>query len=64
LPPEQARKRQRAVDPAIYRKRNLLERLFNKLKHFRKIATRSDKDCQKLALGGPHGLFTPVDALL
>jgi transposase len=33
----------RSVDPAIYRQRNLVERFFNKLKHFRRIATRFDK---------------------
>jgi transposase len=33
----------RLVDPDIYRQRNLIERFFNKLKHFRRIATRFDK---------------------
>jgi transposase len=31
------------VDRALYRHRNLIERFFNKLKHFRGIATRYDK---------------------
>ena len=31
------RKVQRSVDATLYRKRNLVERFFNKLKHFRKI---------------------------
>lgn len=30
-------------DPAIYKLRNVVERFFNKLKHFRAIATRYDK---------------------
>ncbi|NNU81784.1 transposase [Halovulum dunhuangense] len=34
---------QRSVDPAIYRQRNLIERFFNKLKHFRKVATQYEK---------------------
>jgi transposase len=34
---------QRTVDHATYRQRNLVERFFNKLKHFRRIATRFDK---------------------
>ena len=34
---------QRSVDATLYRKRNLVERFFNKLKHFRKIATRYEK---------------------
>jgi transposase len=33
----------RIVDLAVYRQRNLVERFFNKLKHFRRIATRYDK---------------------
>jgi len=33
----------RVVDPDIYRHRNLVERFFNKLKHFRRVATRFDK---------------------
>ena len=37
------RRQQRSIDPAIYHKRNLVERFFNKLKHFRKIATRYEK---------------------
>lgn len=34
---------QRSVDPELYRRRNLIERFFCKLKHFRRIATRFDK---------------------
>ena len=34
---------QRSVDRATYRERNLVERFFNKLKQFRRIATRFDK---------------------
>jgi transposase len=33
----------RTVDRDLYRERNLIERFFNKLKHFRRIATRFDK---------------------
>ena len=43
IPTQRDRKSQRCVDPAIYRQRNLVERFFNKLKHFRRIATRYDK---------------------
>ncbi|MBS3962513.1 MAG: transposase [Sandarakinorhabdus sp.] len=32
-----------AFSPFLYRCRNLVERCFNKLKHFRAIATRYDK---------------------
>jgi transposase len=30
-------------DREIYKERNLIERFFNKLKHFRAVATRYDK---------------------
>jgi len=43
IPTQRNRKVQRSVEPAIYRQRNLVERFFNKLKHFRKIATRYEK---------------------
>lgn len=43
IPSVQRRLVRRSVDPAVYRKRNLVERFFNKLKHFRRIATRFDK---------------------
>jgi transposase len=43
IPTQRDRRVQRAVDPALYRQRNLIERFFNKLKHFRRIATRFDK---------------------
>ena len=34
---------QRTVNRRIYKQRNLVERFFNKLKHFRRIATRFEK---------------------
>jgi transposase len=43
IPTQRDRKVQRSVDPQLYRSRNLVERFFNKLKHFRRIATRFDK---------------------
>ena len=43
IPTQRDRKRQRSVDRNLYRQRNLVERFFNKLKHFRRIATRYDK---------------------
>ena len=33
----------RSVDPALYRQRNLIERFFCRIKHFRRVATRFDK---------------------
>ena len=46
IPTQRDRKVQRSVDPAVYRRRNLVERFFNKLKHFRKIATRYEKSAR------------------
>ncbi len=43
IPTQKDRALQRVVDPMLYRERNLIERFFNKLKHFRRIATRYDK---------------------
>jgi transposase len=43
IPTQRDRKRQRSVDRVLYRQRNLIERFFCKLKHFRRIATRFDK---------------------
>jgi transposase len=43
IPPKANRKIKRDGDFARYRERNLVERFFNKIKHFRAIATRYDK---------------------
>ena len=43
IPTQKDRKIQRSVARDIYRQRNLVERYFCKLKHFRRCATRFDK---------------------
>jgi len=43
IPPKSNRLIQRPYDTELYKERNLVERLFNKLKHFRRVATRYDK---------------------
>ena len=43
IPPRANRKEPRACDYALYCERNLIERFFNKIKHFRAVATRYDK---------------------
>jgi transposase len=43
IPPKSNRIVQRFYDKHLYKDRNLIERFFNKLKQFRKIATRFDK---------------------
>jgi len=43
IPPKRNRKLQRRYDAELYKERNLIERFFNKLKQFRRVATRYDK---------------------
>lgn len=43
IPPRRNQKDKRKYDRIIYKDRNLVERLFSKLKHFRRVATRFDK---------------------
>ena len=43
IPPRSNRKAPRDYDKALYKERNLIERFFNKLKQFRRVATRYDK---------------------
>lgn len=40
IPPKCNRKHQRVYDRELYKQRNRIERCFNKLKHFRRFATR------------------------
>ena len=44
IPPKANRRDTFAFSARLYRKRNLVERFFNRIKHFRGIATRYDKD--------------------
>jgi putative transposase len=43
IPPKRNRKVQRPYDAHLYKERNLIECFFNKLKQFRRVATRYDK---------------------
>ena len=43
IPPRSNRTEQRSVDWHVYKDRNLVERFFNRLKQFRRVATRYDK---------------------
>ena len=43
IPPIRTRSKKLHYDKALYRERNRIERFFNKLKQFRRIATRYDK---------------------
>jgi transposase len=43
IPPKSNRKTLREYDSFLYKERNVIERMFNKMKHFRGIATRYGK---------------------
>jgi transposase len=43
IPSTRSRKARIAHDPIVYKLRNRIERCFNKLKHFRRFATRFDR---------------------
>lgn len=43
LPPKNNRRWKPCFSKRLYRERNLIERFFSKLKHFRRVATRYDK---------------------
>ena len=51
IPPKANRKIQRKCDFALYRERNLVERFFNIIKHFRGIATRYEKTARNFLAG-------------
>ena len=43
IPPKSNRRASHHYDKALYKERNLIERFFNKLKQFRRVATRYEK---------------------
>ncbi len=43
IPPRHNRRRPHAFDRTLYKERNAIERMFAKLKQFRRVATRYDK---------------------
>ena len=47
IPPRRNGKAQRHYDKQLYKERNLIERLINKIKHCRRIFTRYDKLAQR-----------------
>ena len=49
IPPIPARSQVLPYDKHIYKERNLIERFFNKIKHFRRIATRYEKTALSFA---------------
>jgi putative transposase len=51
IPPKSNRKEQRDCGYALYAERNLVERFFNTIKHFRGIATRYEKTARNFLAG-------------
>lgn len=49
IPSIRARAQAIPYDKEVYKERNLVERFFNKIKHFRRIATRYDKTALSFA---------------
>ncbi len=43
IPPRSNRKTRRRYSRVLYRTRNIVERFFSRIKHFRRVATRYDK---------------------
>lgn len=43
IPPRKCRREQPHYDKQVYKQRNVVERTFNKLKHWRRLATRYDR---------------------
>ena len=43
IPDRSNRKQSHAFSPTLYRERNRVERFFNRIKHFRRVATRFEK---------------------
>ena len=50
IPPKANRKNKRDCDYALYRERNLVERFFQFIKHFRGIATRYEKTARNFSV--------------
>ena len=59
IPPKSNRKVKRDCDFALYRERNLVERFFCIIKHFRGIATRYEKTARNF-LAGLHLVYAIV----
>ena len=46
IPSRKGRKEPRDYDVELYKERNLVERFFNRIKHYRRVATRYEKSVQ------------------
>jgi transposase len=58
IPPRATSQQPREFDAHVYKGRNLVERLFNRIRHFRRVATRDD------TLDGRYEAFVHAAAAL
>ena len=61
IPTSRDRKVQRSVDHLIYRQRNLIERFFNKLKHFPPHRNALQQNRPKFPGSRPDGCYPSMD---
>ncbi len=54
IPSRRNRKEKREIDKNLYKDRNKIERFFNRIKHYRRVATRYDKTARNY-LAFVHG---------
>ena len=64
IPRKDKEKHRGKFDQAIYRTRNVVERCFNRLKQFRRIATRYEKNAAKLPSHADFSLYLVVAIVL
>jgi transposase len=66
IPPNPTRKHPSSWDPEAYRARNLIERMFCRLKDFRRVATRYDKRADNflstVMLAAALTWWTPIES--
>jgi transposase len=67
IPPNPTRKHPHTYDPVAYRSRNTIERMFCRLKDFRRIATRYDKRADNflsaVLLAAAVTWWTPIESI-
>ena len=61
IPPRSNRKKKRRYNRELYRTRNLVERFFNRIKHFRRVSTQYDKHADSYLVFASLGCaFGPI----
>ena len=62
IPPKANRRWKNCFSPALYRNRNAIERMFGRLKDFRRIATRYDKLADNFLVGFWVAIISAIGA--